>query len=503
MVVSNVQAPRQQWWQAPKNVDYLADPRVHKLSFGELKAYLAMQGVEDSVLFYASTKFALIATAEKLGVPLEPLLQAPPERRPKPKSSSKKKKKKRTSTARKSIFDLPPTHTFLDLETNGEGDGSNRDTPRTASAASAEAGAPSAEPESADGLTLDERLALGAAAEQTQPQARRVTIFEPPPAQPTLGDLVASPLAWLSSLLAPPQPTNHRRYSMPRVRTRQSQIWAFDENGQPITFAPAEALAAAPAADADAPAADEPEPETLPQAPQAPQLRIQVVEKTMPDGSVQVVAEVRIIDPAAAAEEARAAAKAAAEELERQYDECVVPFADRIQALFEALDADDSGGTLRRDRTDARGGGGAYAAAHVRACGRTRCERAGRAVGWMARRGGCEAVGGRCRGRWDGGAERGALRARVRVCVRACVCAELDGDEMKEVVGLYQGYAFDEAEFMSWYDAHGEPDGTVDPREFGWYIADQAGCDQAMMDSVLTSFEETAQYVQERNAAGL
>ena len=72
---------------------------------------------------------------------------------------------------------------------------------------------------------------------------------------------------------------------------------------------------------------------------------------------------------------------------------------------------------------------------------------------------------------------------------------DLDGDEMKEVVGLFQGSAFDEEEFMSWYDAHGESDGTIDLREFGWYLADCAECDPSKMEATIASFEETVDYV--------
>lgn len=47
------------------------------------------------------------------------------------------------------------------------------------------------------------------------------------------------------------------------------------------------------------------------------------------------------------------------------------------------------------------------------------------------------------------------------------------------MVSLYQGEAYDEAEFMSWYDDHGEEDGgdgTISIKEFGWYVADCADC---------------------------
>jgi hypothetical protein len=51
------------------------------------------------------------------------------------------------------------------------------------------------------------------------------------------------------------------------------------------------------------------------------------------------------------------------------------------------------------------------------------------------------------------------------------------------------------------YDAHGEADGSIDIREFGWYLADQAGCDSSKMPEILETFEETVNYVMGRAAA--
>ena len=40
----------------------------------------------------------------------------------------------------------------------------------------------------------------------------------------------------------------------------------------------------------------------------------------------------------------------------------------------------------------------------------------------------------------------------------------------------YNGEAFDEAKFFGWFDVHGScgtgPDGALDLKEFGWYVAD-------------------------------
>ena len=55
-------------------VDYLSDPRIKELSFGRLKKFLKENGATSDDLFLASTKFALVATAEKMGVALEPVL---------------------------------------------------------------------------------------------------------------------------------------------------------------------------------------------------------------------------------------------------------------------------------------------------------------------------------------------------------------------------------------------------------------------------------------------
>ncbi|EOD07006.1 hypothetical protein EMIHUDRAFT_218762 [Emiliania huxleyi CCMP1516] len=50
----------------------------------------------------------------------------------------------------------------------------------------------------------------------------------------------------------------------------------------------------------------------------------------------------------------------------------------------------------------------------------------------------------------------------------------LDKSELKEVVEMYSGEAFDVEQFFEWYDTHGKADSTVDLTEFGWYLADVA-----------------------------
>ena len=54
--------------------DYLADPRMKLLKFIQLKKYLEQHGASKKDLFASLTKFALVETAEKLGIPLAPLL---------------------------------------------------------------------------------------------------------------------------------------------------------------------------------------------------------------------------------------------------------------------------------------------------------------------------------------------------------------------------------------------------------------------------------------------
>lgn len=50
--------------------------------------------------------------------------------------------------------------------------------------------------------------------------------------------------------------------------------------------------------------------------------------------------------------------------------------------------------------------------------------------------------------------------------------------ELKKIVERYNGEKFNEAEFLSWFDVHGSrgsgPDGKLDLKEFGWYLADVA-----------------------------
>ena len=69
--------------------DYLTDARIGKLPFMKLKKFLSDNGVDAKEMSSASTKFALVAIAEKKEIALEPLLdelgpreaiEAPPER---------------------------------------------------------------------------------------------------------------------------------------------------------------------------------------------------------------------------------------------------------------------------------------------------------------------------------------------------------------------------------------------------------------------------------------
>eukprot|EP00325_Prymnesiales_sp_UTEX-LB-985_P031799 CAMPEP_0174731172 /NCGR_PEP_ID=MMETSP1094-20130205/57026_1 /TAXON_ID=156173 /ORGANISM="Chrysochromulina brevifilum, Strain UTEX LB 985" /LENGTH=326 /DNA_ID=CAMNT_0015933521 /DNA_START=64 /DNA_END=1044 /DNA_ORIENTATION=- len=77
----------------------------------------------------------------------------------------------------------------------------------------------------------------------------------------------------------------------------------------------------------------------------------------------------------------------------------------------------------------------------------------------------------------------------------------LSANELSNVVAFYHGEVFDAEEFFSWYDVHqadGQhhgPDGQLDLREFGWYIADCAHCDPNQMRHVLENFTEAVDYV--------
>ena len=71
-------------------------------------------------------------------------------------------------------------------------------------------------------------------------------------------------------------------------------------------------------------------------------------------------------------------------------------------------------------------------------------------------------------------------------------------------MALYQGEAFDQASFFEWYDVHHDgaehgPDGSLDLREFGWYIADCAGCVEASMPAVITAFSEAIDYIKSKD----
>ncbi len=57
--------------------------------------------------------------------------------------------------------------------------------------------------------------------------------------------------------------------------------------------------------------------------------------------------------------------------------------------------------------------------------------------------------------------------------------SKLVASELSAVVSQYTGTVFKEKEFMGWFDVHGasgkgDPDGSVDLKEFGWYLADVA-----------------------------
>lgn len=81
---------------------------------------------------------------------------------------------------------------------------------------------------------------------------------------------------------------------------------------------------------------------------------------------------------------------------------------------------------------------------------------------------------------------------------------DLSGDEVEEIITVYQGEAYNHDDFMSWYDSHGgNADGTWDVTEFGWYIADCAECEESKMVPVMEAFEEAIDYVMLKRAGGL
>mmetsp|Transcript_2752 Transcript_2752/g.7653 ORF Transcript_2752/g.7653 Transcript_2752/m.7653 type:complete len:198 (+) Transcript_2752:25-618(+) len=69
--------------------------------------------------------------------------------------------------------------------------------------------------------------------------------------------------------------------------------------------------------------------------------------------------------------------------------------------------------------------------------------------------------------------------------------------EMAKVITVVSGYAFDEEEYLSWYDSNGgQSDGKLDLKEFGWYICDLAECEEDRMEKAIESFREAIHYVQ-------
>ena len=73
----------------------------------------------------------------------------------------------------------------------------------------------------------------------------------------------------------------------------------------------------------------------------------------------------------------------------------------------------------------------------------------------------------------------------------------IEPSEMAKVVTVVSGYAFDEEEYLSWYDSSGgRSDGKFDLKEFGWYIVDLAQCDEDKMLGAISDFDEAIDYVQ-------
>ena len=62
------------WGAGILKTDYLSDPRLAHVPFSKLKKHLESNGASRDDLFAALTKFALVATAEKLGIQLDSIL---------------------------------------------------------------------------------------------------------------------------------------------------------------------------------------------------------------------------------------------------------------------------------------------------------------------------------------------------------------------------------------------------------------------------------------------
>lgn len=91
---------------------------------------------------------------------------------------------------------------------------------------------------------------------------------------------------------------------------------------------------------------------------------------------------------------------------------------------------------------------------------------------------------------------------------------QLEMDEIKEVVSTFEGEDFDEPTFLEWYDTNHEikskadggtggltTDGVIDIVEFGWYIADQASCEEEKMPPTIERMNETIDYILSKRAA--
>jgi len=74
----------------------------------------------------------------------------------------------------------------------------------------------------------------------------------------------------------------------------------------------------------------------------------------------------------------------------------------------------------------------------------------------------------------------------------------LVASELRDVVSRYSDRPFDEQQFFGWFDVHGQgggPDGQLDQKEFGWYLADIAegfGEPQTVITGIIQKFVELA-----------
>jgi len=67
----------------------------------------------------------------------------------------------------------------------------------------------------------------------------------------------------------------------------------------------------------------------------------------------------------------------------------------------------------------------------------------------------------------------------------------IDVGELEPVATLLHGEVFVKEDYLAWYDLNGKGDGKFDLKEFGWYVADCAGCEADKMEEWVSKMRDS------------